>query len=72
VQFSQVTPRLPGSEASLSRFLTGITIADPVTGQLRHFNDLARRKADLTAIVCASSPAGVTTAQLRSGIQRVH
>ena len=41
-----------GGEAFLSFFITGTTVADPVTGQLRTFNDLARRKADLASLVC--------------------
>ena len=42
-------PALPGQRGVLSGFLTGTTVSDPVTGQLRTFNDLARRRADLKA-----------------------
>jgi len=66
--FLQITPRFPGNEAQLSSFLTGTTVFDPVTGQQRNLNDLARRKADLTSIVC-NQPG---KAQLRKGISRVH
>jgi hypothetical protein len=69
--FLQISPRTPGREATLSGFLTGITIPDPVTGQLRTFDDLGRRKLDLQAIVCAGSSAR-TAAALRQGIRRVH
>ena len=71
--FLQVSPRFPGSEATLSGFLTGITIGDPVTGQSRTFNDLRRRNLDLKAIVCADpiAKAAVHTT-LRKGISRVH
>jgi hypothetical protein len=71
--FLQIAPRLPGSEASLSGFLTGTTVADPVTGVSRTFNDLGRRNADLKAIVCPGSPvAGAPRTTLRKGISRVH
>lgn len=52
--FLQITPRSPGGEATLSSFLTGTTAFDPFTGQARSLNDLARRKADLTGLVCGS------------------
>ena len=65
--FLQISPRFPGSEASLSAFLTGTTVFDPVTNVPRTLNDLGRRNADLKAIVCSGS--GAT---LRKGISRVH
>lgn len=52
-QFLQITPRFPGGEATLSPFLTGTVVTDPA-GQQRTLNDLARRRADLTGLVCAS------------------
>jgi Concanavalin A-like lectin/glucanases superfamily len=58
--FLMVTPRFPGSEAQLSPFLTGTTAFDPITGQARSLNDLSRRKADLTSLVC-SAPATQAT-----------
>jgi hypothetical protein len=57
VNFLQISPRSPGSEAFLSGFLTGTRVQDPVTFQLREFNDLARRRADLKAQVCPADPA---------------
>jgi hypothetical protein len=36
--------------AALSGFLTGITVADPVFGTLRDFDDLARRETDIKAV----------------------
>jgi hypothetical protein len=36
--------------APLSGFLTGIHVADPVTGQVRSFDDLARRETDINAV----------------------
>jgi hypothetical protein len=81
--FLQVNPRFPGSEAQLSGFLTGITVSDPVTFQPRTFNDLARRKADLTQLVCAPPPAAPVNGKVSAasasqaafiskGISRVH
>lgn len=69
--FLQISPRQPGTEATLSGFLTGTTLADPVTGQTRAFDDLGRRKTDLESIVCpgTAAPAGTS---LRKGISRVH
>jgi hypothetical protein len=53
--FLMITPRFPGSEAQLSPFITGTQAFDPFSGQVRNLNDLARRKADLTALVCSST-----------------
>ncbi|MDP9035594.1 MAG: LamG domain-containing protein [Myxococcota bacterium] len=50
--FLMVTPRFPGAEAQLSPFLTGTTVFDRFSRQSRTLNDLARRKTDLTALVC--------------------
>ncbi|HSR99671.1 MAG TPA: LamG domain-containing protein [Kofleriaceae bacterium] len=74
VPFLQISPRFPGSEAFLSAFLTGTTKFDPETGQARTFNDLGRRNADLTAIVCTDGAAfaGANGTTLRKGISRVH
>lgn len=38
--------------AALSGFLTGINVADPVSGVTRAFNDIARRSAAFSARVC--------------------
>ncbi len=51
--FLMVAPRGVGSESFLSPFLTGATVFDPVNGQPRVLNDLARRQTDLAGIVCA-------------------
>jgi concanavalin A-like lectin/glucanase superfamily protein len=50
--FLMITPRFPGSEAFLSPFITGTTVFDRFSGQARTLNDLGRRKADLTSLVC--------------------
>jgi hypothetical protein len=52
--FLQISPRFPGdgSEAFLSPFITGTTVFDPFTGQIRTLNDLARRRADMLTLVC--------------------
>jgi hypothetical protein len=71
--FLQISPRFSGSEATLSGFLTGTTVNDPVTGLPRTFNDLGHRNADLKAIVCTdSAPSGASQTTLRKGISRVH
>jgi hypothetical protein len=44
---------LIGSEATLSPFLTGTTVFDRFSGEVRTLNDLGRRQADLTGVVCA-------------------
>jgi hypothetical protein len=54
--FLMITPRFPGSEAQLSPFMTGTTVFDKFSGQSRTINDLQRRKADLTALVCPPAP----------------
>jgi hypothetical protein len=53
---------------SLSPFLRGNTIPDPITQEPRPFDDLRRRKEDLEAIVCPAVP----SVSLRHGISRVH
>lgn len=50
--FTHIVPRFAFEEADLSRFLTGVTVNDPVTGLARTFNELGRRRADLTSVVC--------------------
>ena len=45
--FKQIEPRAAGVRAALSAFLTGETVADPIDGTLRSFNDLKRRADDL-------------------------
>jgi hypothetical protein len=72
VIFLQVAPRPLGTQAQLSRFLTGEIINDPVTGARRTLDDLGRRKLDLEPIVCPGQGARVTTTLLRKGISRVH
>ncbi|MGK3960792.1 LamG-like jellyroll fold domain-containing protein [Sorangium sp. So ce118] len=84
--FLHVNPRTLGSEASLSAFMTGINMPDPVTGEVRTLNDLGRRNQDLAALVCepvptfaagapaarAAAPSGSRSAFIRRGIGRVH
>jgi len=74
-----VAGRFPGQEAPLSPFLTGTTIPDPVTGELRTLRDLSRRNTDLKQMVCSGTATATATAQgkaprpnLRRGIGRVH
>ncbi|WP_437318435.1 LamG-like jellyroll fold domain-containing protein [Sorangium sp. So ce385] len=83
--FLHVNVRAPGNEGTLSGFMTGIEVADPVTGAPRTLNDLARRNQDLRALVCEPVPgfaaaataerAGAATSRsafIRRGIGRVH
>ncbi|MBK6690368.1 MAG: hypothetical protein IPG45_38230 [Deltaproteobacteria bacterium] len=50
--FLQIQPRVANQVSALAGFLTGITVADPVTGTNRTFNDLGRRATDLRSLVC--------------------
>ena len=84
--FLHVFPRDVGNEASLSGFLTGISVFDPFSGEVREMNDLKRRRVDLEGIVCeepalaattqslrtTSAPTTAPTTSLTKGIQRVH
>jgi hypothetical protein len=68
--FLHINPRFPGGgPATLSGFLTGITVSDPLTGKPRTFSDLHRRADDLKKIVCTDQP---PMERLRKGIDRVH
>jgi hypothetical protein len=50
--FQMIFPRFPGNESSLSPFLTGTDVFDPSTAQNRPLNDLARRRDDMSAVLC--------------------
>ncbi|HET6583466.1 MAG TPA: hypothetical protein VFG69_08460 [Nannocystaceae bacterium] len=53
--FLHVNPRSVGQVASLSGFMTGIDVIDPVDGTtVRSFDDLGRRAADLESLLCES------------------
>jgi hypothetical protein len=56
--FLMVNPRLPGTEATLSPFLTGTLAFDETNGQERSLNDLLRRNQDLASLVCPAEPDG--------------
>ena len=76
VGFLQVFPRFEGEESFLSSFMTGTTVFDPFSGELRQLDDLARRKVDLEGLVCLPAVGltamGLTTSNVRKGISRVH
>jgi subtilase family serine protease len=57
--FLHVSTRSANSESSLSGFLTGITVFDPVTGTPRAMNDLQRRNADLQSLLCGGGGGGL-------------
>jgi concanavalin A-like lectin/glucanase superfamily protein len=65
-----IAPRFSRGEVSLSPFLRGVTVADPMTGERRRFNDLGRRADDLAALVCPA--VGAPRASVGRGIRRVH
>ncbi|MCE9671734.1 hypothetical protein LY474_28390 [Myxococcus stipitatus] len=52
-EFLHVSPRQAGQASVLSPFLRGTTVTDPVTKNVRTFDDLGRRAEDLKALVCA-------------------
>lgn len=67
--FTHVFPRLAGQESKLSGFLTGITVT-PVTGEPdARYEDLERRRQDLTMLV---SPGAVTVNAARSPLKATH
>jgi hypothetical protein len=79
--FLQINPRSAGQEATLSGFLTGIDVTDPVDGStVRHLDDLERRAVDMEALLCStpsSSARGALSLAaapsfIARGIQRVH
>jgi hypothetical protein len=56
--FQMISARsFAGQEATLAPFITGITLFDPFSGQTRTLNDLARRRVDLTSLVCGTDGA---------------
>jgi len=52
--FMHVSNRQMGQPTQLSGFLTGTEVSDPFTGELRSFDDLGRRRADLEAFLAAN------------------
>jgi hypothetical protein len=71
--FLHISTREPGAEASISGFLDGVDVTDPVDGSVRHFDDLGRRVADMEALLCTST--GLqrrSTDFIEKGIGRVH
>jgi hypothetical protein len=52
--FLHIAPRRADLASELSGFLTGVTVSDPVTGQTRTFNELAKRARIFKAFLCAN------------------
>lgn len=52
--FLHISPRAPGQVAELSAFMTGGIAPDPVSGADREFGDIARRQADMRALLCGA------------------
>jgi hypothetical protein len=55
-----VTPRFPGTVATLSPFMLGTVATDQITGEQRSLNDLDRRRLDFTSLVCSSGTGAPT------------
>jgi hypothetical protein len=53
--FLQIGVRSKGVQSTLSGFLTGETVSDPVSGVQRNFADLNRRASDLATWVCTTN-----------------
>ncbi|HKU38606.1 MAG TPA: hypothetical protein VJR89_10680 [Polyangiales bacterium] len=53
--FFQVFPRAAGEQSRISDFLTGVSMRDPVTGEARPYNELARRRQLLESTVCGTA-----------------
>ncbi|MDY7231406.1 hypothetical protein [Hyalangium rubrum] len=56
-EFLHISNRAFGQMSTLSPFMRGGTIVDPVTQQPRQFDDLGRRAQDLATLVCGTPPA---------------
>ncbi len=70
--FLHISPRNTGVQSTLSQFLTGETVRDPVSGAPRTFNDLERRNVDLRTLVCGPTSTSAAPLTVRRGIGRVH
>ena len=51
-----VAPRAAGEEAELSPLLTGTTLIDEASAELRSFDELGRRQRELHRLVCVQEP----------------
>lgn len=59
--FLQIAPRTPGSRSTISGFLggedgNGIDVSDPVSGEIRHFDELDFRVKDLCRLLTQPCP----------------
>lgn len=61
--FLQVRPRPAGAPSSLSPFMTGVDVPDPVTGQVRHLDDIARRVNDMNQLIGYSTTRNLVPTQ---------
>jgi hypothetical protein len=71
--FLHINPREPGTPATLSGFLDGVEVTDPIDGTVRRFDDLGRRATDMQTLLCTST--GLqrrSTDFIETGIGRVH
>jgi hypothetical protein len=51
-EFLHIAPRSVGEASSISAFLRGLAMHDPISGDLRILNELGRRKSELERLVC--------------------
>lgn len=62
--FLHVSPRSSGTQTTLSGFMTGTSVTDPVSGVTRPFNDIQNRSTDLKNLICASVPTTAITSPI--------
>lgn len=74
IAFLQIRPRRAGEEAVLSSFMTGANVTDPVTGKVRHLNDVQRRIEDVKTVLGYGYTPGlqVTPAMEAPYPERIH
>jgi hypothetical protein len=72
-RFKHVSPRAFNASAQLSSFMKGIDFHDPITGEIRPFNDLQRRNDDLRTFPCPPTTSRLAAApDPDHGIRREH
>jgi hypothetical protein len=71
--FKHISPRAFNAPAELSSFMKGFDFHDPVTGEIRPFNDLQRRNDDLRSFLCPPTTSRLAaTPDPDHGITREH
>lgn len=49
--FMHIRPRKANEESGLSSFMTGVDVPDPVSGEVRHLDDIGRRVNDMNHLI---------------------